>query len=313
MSPGSRGASAGRSSGRRPTARAPRSTPASFAISDSSSFVPASSVRPNWASSRAITPRISSRRVIDVRVRLAHDVDDHRGRLGHERLAPAEQAAVADRAPEELAQDVAAALVRGQHVVGDQERDRARVVGDDLVAEALALEGVRVVAQELAHPGVDRREQVGVVVGRDLLEDAGQALQAEAGIDARERQRHPPVGLLVELHEHEVPDLEPARALSRCDRGCSAAPRTGARRDRNGSRCTARTDRSRPSARSCCRRRCRRRPRRAIRSGGRPISSRQTWRATSSSLYVVAASRSPGIPRSRVRKSQAKRIASRLK
>ena len=189
-----RGAAARRREGRRDAARPPgrrgRRRPA-WPISDSRSFVPASSVRPNCASSRAITPRISSRRRLDVRVRLTHDVDDDRGRLGHERLAPAEQPAVADRASEELAQDVAAALVRGQHVVGDQERDRARVVGDDLVAEALAFEGVGVVAQELAHPGMDRREQVGVVVGRDLLEDAGQALQPEPGIDARETAAAP--------------------------------------------------------------------------------------------------------------------------
>ena len=109
--------------------------------------------------------------------------------LGHERLAPAEQPAVPDRAAEELAQDVAAPLVRGQDVVADEERHRARVVGDDLVAEPLGLEGVGVVAHELAHPGVDRREQVRVVVGRDLLEDARQALEAHPRVDARERQR----------------------------------------------------------------------------------------------------------------------------
>ena len=76
----------------------------------------------------------------EVRVGLAHDVDDDRGRLGQERLAPAEQPAVADGAAEDPAQDVAAPLVRGQDVVGDEERDRPRVVGDDLVAEALGLE-----------------------------------------------------------------------------------------------------------------------------------------------------------------------------
>ena len=116
----------------------------------------------------------------EVRVRLAHDVDDDRRGLGQERLAPPEQPAVPDRAAEDLAQDVAAALVRGQDAVGDEERHRPRVVGDDLVAEPLGLEGVRVVAEQLAHPGVDRREQVRVVVGRDLLEDARQALQAHA-------------------------------------------------------------------------------------------------------------------------------------
>ena len=46
-------------------------------------------------------------------------------------------------------------------------------------------------------------------------------------------------------------------------------------------------------------------PQRTSRSGGRPISSRQTSKARSSVVYVVAASRSPGMPRSRVRKSHA--------
>ena len=87
------------------------------------------------------------------------------------------------------------------------------MVGDDLVAEPLVLEALRVVPDELAHPGVDRREQVRVVVRRDLLQDARQALQAHPGIDARERQRDAAVRALVELHEHEVPDLEPARAV----------------------------------------------------------------------------------------------------
>ena len=59
---------------------------------------------------------------------------------------------MADRAPHDLAQDVAAALVRREHAVGDEERHGPRVVGDDLVAEALALERVRVVAEQLAHP-----------------------------------------------------------------------------------------------------------------------------------------------------------------
>jgi hypothetical protein len=85
------------------------------------------------------------------------------------------------------------------------------MVGDHLVAEALRLERLRIVPEQLAHAGVDRGEQVGVVVGRHLLEDARQPLEAHACVDARERQRVATVGTLVELHEHEVPDLEPAR------------------------------------------------------------------------------------------------------
>ena len=151
----------------------------------------------------------------EVRVGLGHDVDDDGAGLGQERLVAAEQAAVAHRATEDPTQDVAAALVRWQHVVGDEEDHGPRVVGDDLVAEPLGLEVRRVVTEQLAHPVVDRREQVGVEVGRDLLEDAGQALEAHPGVDALERQRDPAVGALIELHEHEVPDLEPAWAVLR--------------------------------------------------------------------------------------------------
>ena len=209
-SPRDCGASAGRSSGRRPTTR-------SASVRSAQRGLELAGARVERPRELRLLAGDGGQDLVapldEVRIGLAHDLDDDRCGLGHERLAPAEQPAVADGPAEELAQDVAAALVRGQDVVGDEERDRARVVGDDLVAEALGLEGVRVVAEQLAHPGVDRREQVGVVVGRDLLEDAGQALEAHPGVDAGERQRHAAVRPLVELHEHEVPDLEPARAV----------------------------------------------------------------------------------------------------
>ena len=82
----------------------------------------------------------TSRWLDDVGVRLAHDVDDDAAEVGHERLAPAEDPAVADRPAEDPAEDVAAALVRRQDAVGDQEDDRPGVVRDDLVAEPLRLE-----------------------------------------------------------------------------------------------------------------------------------------------------------------------------
>ncbi len=165
-----------------------------------------------------------------------------------------------NRPAEQLAQDVAATLVRWQHVVGDQERHGPRMIGDDLVAEALALERVGIVPKEVTHPGVDRGEQVRVVVGRDLLEDACETFQPHAGVDAAERQRHATVGSLVELHEHEVPDLEPARTCLAVVRRAFADPPTDALRGRSGSRLTDRMDRCPPSARSCCRPRCRHHP-----------------------------------------------------
>ena len=152
----------------------------------------------------------------EVGVRVGHRLDDHLGGLDHERLGAPQEPAMPDRSAEDPAQHVAAALVRGCDAVADDERHRARVVGDDLVAEALRLERVGVVAEELAHPRVDGHEQVGVVVRVDLLDDARHALEAHARVDARGRQRRQrPVGMELELHEHEVPDLEPARAVLR--------------------------------------------------------------------------------------------------
>ncbi len=87
------------------------------------------------------------------------------------------------------------------------------MIGDDLVAEALGLECVRVVAEDLAHPLVDRGEEIGVVVRGHLLDDARDALEAQAGVDAGRRQRRErSIRVELELHEDQVPDLEPARA-----------------------------------------------------------------------------------------------------
>ena len=121
---------------------------------------------------------------------------------------------MADRAAQDPPQDVAPALVRRQHAIRDEERHGAGVVGDDLVAEALLLEAFGVVAEQLAHPRVDRGEQVRVVVGGHALDDARDPLEPHARIDARRGQRRErAVRVELELHEHEVPDLEPARAV----------------------------------------------------------------------------------------------------
>ena len=118
--PATSGASGGRSSGRRPITR---SAPGRAAASAASSWpVPASRVRANW---RLLALDRGEDRVSpldEVRVGLAHDLDDDLGRLGHERLAPAEEPAVADGAADDPAQDVAAALVRRQDAVGDRGR-----------------------------------------------------------------------------------------------------------------------------------------------------------------------------------------------
>ena len=88
------------------------------------------------------------------------------------------------------------------------------MVGHDLVAEALALHRRGVVADELRQPRDDRLEEIGLVVRLHPLDDRCQPLEAGAGVDALERQRgQRAVSGPVVLHEHQVADLEPSRAV----------------------------------------------------------------------------------------------------
>ncbi len=117
---------------------------------------------------------------------------------------------MAQRAAHDAAQHVAAAFVAGDHAVDDQERAGADVVGDDLQ---------RVVFQVLdagfARGGGDQvLEQIDFVVGMHALQHGGDAFQAHAGVDTGARQaRHVAGGVALELHEHQVPDLDVAIAV----------------------------------------------------------------------------------------------------
>ena len=70
---------------------------------------------------------------LQFRIGLAHLAHQRRHQPPHQRLLRAEQLGVAHGAAHDAAKHVAAALVRRQHAVGDQERGGAQVVGDDAV------------------------------------------------------------------------------------------------------------------------------------------------------------------------------------
>ena len=66
----------------------------------------------------------------------AHLADQDGNQPVQHRVARAHHVRVAHGAAHDAAQHVAAALVRRQHAVGDQERDGAQMVGDDAMAGA---------------------------------------------------------------------------------------------------------------------------------------------------------------------------------
>ncbi len=123
--------------------------------------------------------------------------------------------AVADRAAHDTAKDVFAAGAVGKDAFGDEERGRARVVGDDAHRDVVV--GLRAAVRLAADLGrlVDEGAQkIGVVVRHLALHDARDALEPHAGVDARLRERrHRPALRAIELHEDEVPDLHPAAAV----------------------------------------------------------------------------------------------------
>ena len=92
---------------------------------------------------------------------------------------------MAQRAADDPAQHVAAAFVRRQHAVDDQERAGADVVGDHAQRLVAQVGG----AGQFASDADQVREQVDLVVRMHVLQHGGQPLQAHAGVDARRRQR----------------------------------------------------------------------------------------------------------------------------
>jgi hypothetical protein len=151
----------------------------------------------------------------ELRVRLPHLVD-HRIRDEVEKGAlHAEEHTMAGRAPQDAPEHVASPFVRGQDSVGDQKGDGASVIREH--AEGNVLVGVRAqrYSGDLLGTGKNAGEEVGVECVPHPLEHRGHALETCSGIHRRFGQRgHLPRSVPVELHEHEIPDLEPAAAFA---------------------------------------------------------------------------------------------------
>ncbi len=134
-----------------------------------------------------------------------------------------------------------------------EKSDGAQVVGDDAHGDVGLFIGPVLLAGQGGDTPDGGLENVGIVVGLLALENHAETLETHARVDVARRQLlQRPVGLAVELHEDEVPDLDDLRmalvdhlaAGYGGDFGLVAQVEVDLR-------CTDRRDPSRPSPRSC--------------------------------------------------------------
>ena len=138
-----------------------------------------------------------------------HVVDDPLGDADEEGLREAQLPAEADGAADEAPQHVAPPIVARNDAVADEECGATAVLGHDANGRIRLIAGAVLHLRQLAHPGHDGLEEVGLVDVAGALEDDGGAVQAQARVDVGCREGHPgPVQMLVELHEDEVPELD---------------------------------------------------------------------------------------------------------
>ena len=156
---------------------------------------------------------------IAVEGQLAVDVLEPRNDLLHhlaeEGAGQAQPSTVADGAPDHAPQHVAPALVARHHAVPDQECRGPGVFGDDAKGKVSLGVGAVVAAGEFAGLGDDGGEQVGLVDVVLALQDDGGTFQPHAGVHAGGgKGRAVALGVLVVLHEHQVPQLNEPLAVA---------------------------------------------------------------------------------------------------
>ena len=146
------------------------------------------------------------------RHRVDHGLDHGDGDAGPAADVHTEQTGMPDRATHQATQHVAAALLRRQHPVADEEGRRARVLGDDPQRHVHLRVRAVGVARELARAREERLEEVGLEDVVDPLEQHREPLEAEPRVDVLRGQVAEDVPLRVQrvLHEDEVVVLEVA-------------------------------------------------------------------------------------------------------
>ena len=146
-----------------------------------------------------------------------HDVDGRRDQLVQRGAMRAQQSHIADDAPQDAPQHVARFFVGRRDPVADQHRGSPRMIRDDAKPDVVLCVGPVTLAGQQRGAIEDRPGGVDLIQVVDALQDRRHALEAHAGVDVLRRQlaedREAVLGTAsaaLELHEHEVPDLEVA-------------------------------------------------------------------------------------------------------
>src|SRR5690606_24843391 len=140
-----------------------------------------------------------------LRIRVAHLRDEIRNQAMEEGARLAQLVTMAQGTAHDTAQHIAAALVAGNYAVHNQESASADVIGNDLQRVVFEIGG----AGFTGSGGNQIAEQIDLVVGVHMLQYGRDALQAHAGVDTGLGQGMQRTGCVsIELHEHQVPDLD---------------------------------------------------------------------------------------------------------
>ena len=154
----------------------------------------------------------------DLRISLSHLLANLGDKFVEEWLVQPDRLAQTHGTAQNATQHIAAAFVAWQHAVSDQEGAGARVVCNDAESKT-ALVLVVFLAGKLFHILKQRHKEVRVEVRVHTLHDRGDTLKPHAGINVWLWQRREVAFLVaVVLHEHEVPDLQPAVAVANAER-----------------------------------------------------------------------------------------------
>ncbi len=148
---------------------------------------------------------------LEVRVGDAHGRGGGVDECRRDERARTEAVRVPHGAPDDAPEHVPTLLVARDHAVGDEKGHRAGMLGEDAQRDVRFGAGERSVpgAGHRFRGGEERAEDVDVPDRVDPLEHREVALQTGAGVHAGRRQRdQAAVRLGVELHEHEIPDLD---------------------------------------------------------------------------------------------------------